>query len=122
MIGSAVRGEVDSVAVPHRKSVSPIGMRNVFAGIVLEVVNRDRLCEPAGITLPGAEISKDDVVGDLRSVRRIGEQTTLVHGEWLRQTAINADCEWALGPAVRGITARQEDDAFAVGCPVNDLV
>ena len=84
MFGAAVRSEINSVAVPHRKTVGPIGVGNVFAGIVFQVVNGDRLCQTAGVPLPSAEVAKDDVVSELRTVRGIREQAALVHWKRLR--------------------------------------
>src|SRR5437773_861746 len=68
MLWSSVRTEVNRISMPHGKRVSPVRVGHVFAGVVFEIVNRDRLRQTSGVAFPGAKIAKDLVIGDLRPV------------------------------------------------------
>src|SRR5204862_8298133 len=76
----------------------------------------------SGVTLPGAEVAKDLVVGNARSVRRKRSKAALIHGQRLRQSAINADTVGTFDPAIGSVATRQKHDAFAIWKPGDDLV
>ncbi len=100
MLGAAIGAEVDGVAVPHGEGVGPFGVWQVFDGIVLEIVDRDRLGQTTCIALPGTEITEDGVVSDFRAVGRKRSQAALANRQGLGQAAFDADAEGAFGPPV----------------------
>ena len=122
MLGAAIGGEVDRVAMPHGKGVGPIGVGHVFDSIVFEIVDGDGLGQAAGVALPGAEVAEDRVVGDLRAVGRKRSEAALIDGQRLGQTAVDAHAEGTLGPAVRGIATREKQNALAVREPGDDFI
>ena len=94
MLGpTAVGTEINGVPMPHGKSIGVVSVRDILADVLLQIVDGDRLRQTAGIAFPLPEIAEDHIVGDLRAVRRIGKQSTLVHGERLGQATVNADGE-----------------------------
>ena len=97
-------------------------MRHIFAAVIFQIVERDGLSQSSGITLPRPEVAKDHVVSDAIPIRRVGEQTALVHRQGLRQTTIYADSELALHPTIRRIAAREEDNPLAIGRPGDHFV
>src|SRR5580704_9447906 len=97
-------------------------MGHIFDRIVLEIVNGNTLGQTAGITLPGAEIAKDLVIGNLAAVRRKGGEPTFNHGQRFGQSSVDTDAVGTLGPTVRSIAAREKENALAVWKPSQDLV
>src|SRR5262249_49988589 len=97
-------------------------MWDVKAGVILEVVNRDRLGQTSGVALPRAKVAEDHVVGDPISIGRVGDQSTLVHRQRLWLFALNTDTKLSLRPAVRGIPTREKHDALAVRSPCDHFV
>ena len=71
VLGATIGAEVDRILMPHGKCVGVVGVGNVFAGVIFEIVNGDRLRETAGVALPSTKIAEDHVVGDLRPIGRI---------------------------------------------------
>src|SRR5690242_6685830 len=90
MFRSAIGAEVDGVAMPHRKGVSPFRVWQIEAGVVLEVVDGNSLRQTAGIALPLAEVAEDHVVSDLGAVGGVREQTALVHRKGLGKASFHA--------------------------------
>ena len=68
MFGPSVRAEVNRIPMPHGKRIRPVRVWHIFAGVVLQIVNRDRLCQASRVALPGAKIAKDLVIGNFRPV------------------------------------------------------
>ena len=122
MFGAAIGTEIDGVAMPHGKGVSPVGVGHVFDSIVFEIVDGDGLGQAAGVALPGAEIAENRVIGDFRAVGRKRSQAAFAHRQGLGQAAVDAHAEWTFGPAVGGIAAREKQNALAVGKPGDDFV
>ena len=67
----AIGVKVNTVAIPHRKSVCGVGVRHLVILVVLQVVDRNELLPAAAVTLPGTKLRGDAVVGNLRPVRRV---------------------------------------------------
>src|SRR5207248_570657 len=60
----SVRAELSRIPMPHGKRIRPVRVWHIFAGVVLQIVNRDRLCQASRVALPGAKIAKDLVIGN----------------------------------------------------------
>src|ERR1022692_2490923 len=122
MFGPAIGIEVDGVAVPHGKRVSPILVRHNVDSAALEIINCDVLGHAALVTLPGAEVAEDAVVGDAVTVRRVRGQAAFVERQRLGKSALDADAIQPSEPVVEGVATGEKDDALAVRRPGNDLV
>ena len=122
MLRSTIRTEVNRIAMPHGKRVGPVRVRHVFAGVVLEIVNGDGLCQSSRVALPGAEIAKDLVVSDLRSIGRVRSQAAFLDWKRFGKTPFYTHAEWPLDPSIGRIAAREKYNPLAVGCPRNDFI
>ena len=100
VLSIAVRRKIDLVSMPHGKRIGVFSVRHIFAAVIFQIVERDGLSQSSGITLPRPEVAKDHVVSDAIPIRRVGEQTALVHRQGLRQTTIYADTEFTFHPTV----------------------
>src|ERR1035438_5494292 len=91
MFGPTIGIEVDGVAAPHGKGVSPILVRHNVDSVALEVVNCDVLGHASLVTLPGTEVPEDAVIGDATTVRRIRGQSAFIERQRLGKSALDAD-------------------------------
>jgi len=123
VLGTAIRGEIDSIAVPHRKGVAVLGVRDHgIHNIVFDVVDSDVLCQTARIPLPLPEVAENPVVSHLRSIGRKGKEATFVHRHRLRQSAIKAHRVWTFRPTVRCVTSGEEYHIPPIRSPTNYLI
>ena len=121
-VGAAVRvliGKIiDAIAVPHRRGVGAGPARQLFELLRIEVVGEDLLSEAAVVALPGAEVSKDAVVGDRVAVGPVAHQADrTIDRHAGRQPARDGDLIEVLDPAVPLIALGQIDDVLRVRCP-----
>ena len=123
MCGPAIGCEINRVPAPHRKRVGVIRVRDgLIDDIILDVVDGDVLRQSAGVAFPLPEVPENPVVRDLGAVGRERQQATFIHGHGLRQAAVDAHRVWPLGPAVRSVATRKEDDALSIGRPPDHLI
>ena len=123
VIGALIGVEIDGVAAPHWKSVHALIVAvDLLVVIGLEIVDGNFLGHAAGVTLPGAEIAEDAIEGDLIAVGREGSEAAFVDGEARGKAAFDGNREEAAEPGIESFAAGEEQDALAVGHPIDDFI
>ncbi len=123
VIGALIGVEIDGVAAPHWEGVHAlIVVVDLLVVIGLEIVDGNSLGHAAGVTLPGAEIAEDAIEGDLIAVGGEGGEAAFVDGEARGKSAFDGHGEEAAEPGIESFAAREKEDAFAIGHPVDDFV
>ncbi len=119
VVRSAVRQEVERVAVPHGHGVGTFEIGDADRTVVVEVVEPDVRGKAALVTLPSAEVPIVGRVGQPFAVGRNGAIGAIGNRHHFRQATFGIDAVHHRRLHVAGGHAvSREEQRLTIGCPV----